>query len=138
MKVPRPLVVDTAIAAAATVASVLATLSHPDTDSPWRKVPGIPVDVDPADQFGRHVEVAHTQAQPWIPILLLTLPLAVRRRYPLAAFAVQFAAVFGVGDHNTLVGFFAIVFGAFSAAAHSPNRLPTAIMMNGGAAVIAA
>jgi signal transduction histidine kinase len=118
----------------------MATLSHPNDDPPWRKVPGLPADVSPTDQFGQHVEAVHThaQAQPWIPILLLTLPLAMRRRYPLVAFGVQFAAAFGVGDHNNAVGFFAIVFGAFSAAAYSPNRLPTAVMVIGGAGVIAA
>jgi signal transduction histidine kinase len=138
MKLPRPLVVDTAIAVAATVASVLATLSHPNDDSPWKKVPALSVDVSPTGQFGEHMVAVHNPAhtQPWIPILLLTLPLAMRRRYPLAAFGVQFAAAFGVGDHNNLIGFFAIVFGAFSAAVHSPNRLPTAVMMIGGAAVI--
>src|SRR2546423_149658 len=38
MKVPRSLVVDTAIAVVATVASVMATLSHPNDDSPWEEV----------------------------------------------------------------------------------------------------
>src|SRR5690242_9329359 len=138
MKVPRPLVVDTAIAAAATVASVMATVSHPNDGSPWRKVPDFPVDVypGPGGKIIGNVHADHAQSLPWLPILFLTLPLAARRKYPLAAFAVQFLAVFGVGSHNNLIGFFAIVFGAFSAAVYSPNRLATGILMIGGAAVI--
>ncbi|MGS2617831.1 sensor histidine kinase [Micromonospora sp. LZ34] len=49
--------------------------------------------------------------------LLVTIPLAGRRRWPLPAFAVQFAAVLAVGDDNTWVTVLALLVGAYSLAA---------------------
>jgi len=54
--------------------------------------------------------------------VLTSVPLAVRRRYPLTAFLVVLAAAIALKSHATDVTFFAIVFAGYSAALHSRFR----------------
>jgi hypothetical protein len=54
--------------------------------------------------------------------VLTSVPLAVRRRYPLAAFLVVLVAAIALKDHATDVTFLTIVFAGYSAALHSRFR----------------
>ena len=54
--------------------------------------------------------------------VLTSVPLAVRRRYPLTAFLVVLVAAIALKAHATDVTFFAIVFAGYSAALHSRFR----------------
>ncbi|MGH6654795.1 MAG: sensor histidine kinase, partial [Actinocrinis sp.] len=53
--------------------------------------------------------------------VLASLPLAVRRRYPMTVFWVVFAAVIGMGDAPAVL-FATVMIAAYSAVAHSPYR----------------
>ncbi|MDN3029097.1 histidine kinase [Streptomyces sp. S.PB5] len=67
---------------------------------------------------------------PWPLIVLSALPLAVRRRYPLAAFAVLMTAVLGIGDDASWINVLTCVIAAYSAVMHSRHRtVATAAMV---------
>jgi len=69
------------------------------------------------------VLIATTSWHGGYPLAVLTsVPLAVRRRYPLTAFLVVLAASIGLRAHATDVTFLAIVFAGYSAAVHSRFR----------------
>jgi signal transduction histidine kinase len=55
--------------------------------------------------------------------LLVTLPLALRRRLPVAAFAAQFAGVVATGGQNTWITLVALLVGAYSLAAAGRSAL---------------
>ena len=57
-----------------------------------------------------------------LPILLTAVPLAVRRRYPLSAFAVVLLGAVAIPRYATDVTFLAIVFAGYSAVAYSRFR----------------
>jgi signal transduction histidine kinase len=67
---------------------------------------------------------------PWPLIVLSALPLAVRRRYPLAAFAVLMTAVLAIGDDASWINVLTCVIAAYSAVMHSRHRtVATAAMV---------
>ncbi|GAA4725335.1 sensor histidine kinase [Phytohabitans rumicis] len=68
-------------------------------------------------------EESRPMARIVLATLLVTVPLAGRRRWPLAVFAVQFAAVIGLRGDNTWVTLLALLVGAYSLAAYSPSPL---------------
>src|SRR5579859_4221982 len=72
------------------------------------------------------VRVAAPLAQVWkhsaAAILLTSVPLAFRRRFPLSAFAVLLAGVLATRQYATDVSFLAIVFAGYSAVAYSRFR----------------
>ncbi|MES5819943.1 histidine kinase [Streptomyces sp. RG80] len=58
----------------------------------------------------------------WPLVVLSALPLAARRRYPLAAFAVLMFAVLGIGDAASWINVLTCVIAAYSAVTHSRHR----------------
>lgn len=72
---------------------------------------------------------------PWALVVLSTLPLAARRRYPLTLFAVMLAAALAIGDSASWITVLACVIGAYSAVVHSRFRI-TAIAVLVLAAVL--
>jgi len=57
-----------------------------------------------------------------VPILLLSVPLAVRRRFPLTAFGVLVLGAVATSQYATDITFLAIVFAGYSAVAYSRFR----------------
>lgn len=72
----------------------------------------------------------------WLLIVLSALPLAARRRYPLAAFALVMGATLAMDDEATWMGVVTCVIGAYGAVVHSRYRLWSIIGL-GIAAVLA-
>ncbi|MEU3254132.1 histidine kinase [Streptomyces sp. NPDC006997] len=60
---------------------------------------------------------------PWPLVVLSALPLAVRRRYPLAAFAVVMGAMLVMVDDASWINVLTCVIGAYSAARYSRYRI---------------
>jgi signal transduction histidine kinase len=71
---------------------------------------------------GTRVATEPDSESPWPLVLLSALPLAARRRYPLAAFGVVLAAALGIGDRATWITVLTCVIGAYSAVKHSRYR----------------
>lgn len=61
-------------------------------------------------------------AVPWALVILSTLPLAGRRRYPLTLFAVVLGAALAIGGSASWITVLACVIGAYSAVVHSRYR----------------
>lgn len=72
-------------------------------------------------------EGASTWAGAVIPALLATLPLAVRRRYPLAVLWVVTVAGLMAPDSEARIFFYVFMVATFSAVAYSPYRLPALV-----------
>ncbi|MFF1442169.1 sensor histidine kinase [Streptomyces sp. NPDC058295] len=85
------------------------------------------------------VERARTGADTWpgavLPALLVTLPLAVRRRYPLTVLGVVLGAGIYAPDGEARIVFYSFVVATYSAIAYSPYRaalvvgLPLALLV---------
>ncbi|MFE0101089.1 sensor histidine kinase [Streptomyces sp. NPDC059009] len=60
---------------------------------------------------------------PWALVVLSTLPLALRRRYPLAVFVTVLAAALAIGGSVSWITVLACVVGAYSAIVHSRFRI---------------
>ncbi len=114
----RAVLTDIAIAAVALVASLLAVRAS---------YVGQPAQFAVDAHSGAVVVVGVTQVQKiWahaLPAILLTsLPLAARRRYPLGAFVVLLVGALATQQYATDVTFLAIVFAGYSAVAYSRFR----------------
>ena len=114
----RAVLTDIAIAAVALVASLLAVRST---------YVGQPAQYALDTRTGDVVVVAVTQIQQvwehaWPAILFTSLPLAVRRRFPLSAFVVLLAGTLATQGYATDVTFLAIIFAGYSAVAYSRFR----------------
>ncbi|MFJ2610048.1 sensor histidine kinase [Streptomyces sp. NPDC087425] len=72
-------------------------------------------------------EGANTWAGAVIPALLATLPLALRRRYPLAVLWVVMGAGTVAPDSEARIFFYVFVIATFSAVAYSPYRVPALV-----------
>lgn len=72
-----------------------------------------------------HVVVRESQhsSAPWFFVVLSTLPLAARRRYPLAAFAVAMCATLAMVDDASWMNVATCGIGAYSAVVHSRYRV---------------
>ncbi|MFH0177068.1 sensor histidine kinase [Streptomyces cacaoi] len=77
------------------------------------------------------VERARTGADTWLgavaPVLLVTLPLALRRRYPLAVLWVVLGAGIFAPDGEARIVFYSFVVATYSAIAYSPYRAATLV-----------
>jgi signal transduction histidine kinase len=130
----RAILTDAAIAAAALVASLLAVRSsYANQPSQFA--------LDPST--GSVVVVGVTQLREvWehaAPAMLLTsLPLAARRRFPLSAFVVLLAGALATKQYTTYVTFLAIVFAGYSAVAYSRFRGAAALSMLPAGLLVAA
>ncbi|NED89226.1 sensor histidine kinase [Streptomyces sp. SID11233] len=116
--IPRPtrrdLVLDGALALLAAVAAVNSGLSV-GMDRTYRIVDGTV----------RVVEGSGNYAGALAPMLLCSLPLALRRRYPLAVlWAVIAAGLMAPGSEARMILYTALV-ATYSAVMHSPYRIPT-------------
>ncbi len=112
----RAVVTDIGIAALALVASLLLVRSSTHTGLMVTPGPGgraLVRSADSLDQVWKHSSVA---------ILFASVPLAFRRRFPLAAFAVLLAGTLATRQYATDVTFLAIVFAGYSAVAYSRFR----------------
>ncbi|MBV9208744.1 MAG: two-component sensor histidine kinase, partial [Actinobacteria bacterium] len=123
---------DTVIAVAATIAAVAAVIvqSRDGGESGTIMMPGWP--------HPEKIAVAPPPVPPvWVllGVALTAAPLAFRRRYPVTAFCVIFAAVLATHNDATSVTFAAVIFAAYSAVLYSRFRR-TALLAVFGAAVI--
>jgi signal transduction histidine kinase len=129
VKASRPaLLIDVAIAVAATVASVGAAMAQTRHGGAVYAIPG--------PRGGILVTPPSPSGWLLLGIALTTAPLAFRRRYPATAFGVIFAAVLVTHDHVTTITFGAVIFAAYSAVLYSRFRW-AALLAVGIAAVIA-
>jgi signal transduction histidine kinase len=112
----RAVVTDIAIAALSLVASLLLVRSNAHGFATVRRGPGglaVVYSAESLAQVWKHWTVA---------ILFTSVPLAFRRRFPLAAFAVLLAGALATRRYATDVTFLAIVFAGYSAVAYSRFR----------------
>ena len=148
-------VLDVCIAAAATIAAIVAAiggyLGTVVTVMPQRvpRPPRIPVPV-PHRAFGatHHflpgpgthlLAAAHLSAVPSLAmagVVLTTAPLAVRRTYPASAFCVIVLAIIATSQYTTAVTIAAAVFAAYFAVVYSRNRPAALACLAAGAAVV--
>ncbi|MFF0132058.1 sensor histidine kinase [Streptomyces mirabilis] len=114
---------DVVLAVLLTVVALIVAARYPG-DGPvgLGKVPyGVPV-LPPLPAPGARVEMGEAPSAPWPLVILSALPLAARRRYPLAAFGVVLGAALAIGDHASWINVLTCVIGAYSAAMYSRNR----------------
>jgi signal transduction histidine kinase len=119
----RAVGVDVVLAAVLTVLGIIVAIRYPDAgpvevgfdDAP----PPVPPPVPPIHE-GPQLELSYP---PWPLVVLSTLPLMARRRYPLATFAVVLIAAVAIGeDDASWITVLACVVGAYSAVVHSRYR----------------
>ncbi|MEU6143616.1 histidine kinase [Streptomyces sp. NPDC047081] len=79
---------------------------------------GVPVPPPPPVPGAQVDEVVEGRG-PWWLVVLSALPLAARRRYPLAVFGVVLAAALAIGDQASWINVLTCVIGAYSAAMYS-------------------
>jgi signal transduction histidine kinase len=149
---------DVAVAAAATIATVVAAiggyLPTVVTVMPRRgfRGPRVPVEVQQkafgatrivAGAPGTHlpplVAAVHLSAVPSLAmagVVLTTAPLAFRRTYPASAFCVIVLAIIATSRYTTAVTIAAAVFAAYSAVVYSRNRPAALGCIAAGAAVV--
>ncbi|MCX3292399.1 histidine kinase [Streptomyces sp. NEAU-H22] len=72
---------------------------------------------------------------PWALVVLSTLPLAARRRFPLAVFMVVLGAALAIGGSASWITVLACVIGACSAVIHSRHRTAAVVVLVVGAAL---
>ncbi|GAA2286467.1 sensor histidine kinase [Streptomyces atrovirens] len=83
---------------------------------------GIPAPPPPPDPGQVPVE-EEPSSVPWALVVLSTLPLAARRRYPLTLFVVVLGAALAIGSSASWITVLACVIGAYSAVVHSRYRI---------------
>lgn len=133
----RALAADVALAVLLTVVALVVAARYPGDgpaslgevkysvpDPPRPPVP--PGPVPPGPRFVPE----ETYTTSWSLIVLSALPLAARRRFPLAAFAVLMTAVLAIGDEASWINVVTCVIAAYSAVMHSRHRtVATAAMV---------
>ncbi|MGI5459529.1 sensor histidine kinase [Streptomyces sp. CA-249302] len=117
----RALRADVVLAVLLTVVALIVAARYPG-DGPVRVSMkdeyGVPVPPRPP-VLGARVEEGRELLAPWWLIVLSALPLAARRRYPLAVFGVVLAAALAIGDKASWINVLTCVIGAYSAAMYS-------------------
>jgi signal transduction histidine kinase len=116
---------DAALAIVLTVVALIWVARHPEDgpyviqqDTPSQPPLPLPPDVDP-----RMVREDESSSPLWPLVVLSALPLAARRRYPLAAFAVVTCATLVMVDDASWMNVVTCVIGAYSAVVYSRYRL---------------
>jgi signal transduction histidine kinase len=122
------LIADTLFAIALTILALVAAarltdgdqevLVNPHTDPGPPPAPPV-APVPPGAPGPHYYEVHHT---PWLFVVLTVLPLAARRRYPLATFWVVMVAAQAVRENATWITVLAYVIAAYAAIAYSRYR----------------
>ena len=126
---------DVAIAAAATIAAVLAVVVQAHRSGGPSVIfvqPGYPIERFPA-QVARWPSAATL-----LGVALTTAPLAFRRIYPITAFCVILGAVIATSRNTTSITFAAAIFAAYSAVAYSRFRQLSLLSVLAGAFVVTA
>ena len=126
--------VDAAIAVVAVIAAVVAVLAQSRTGDSYGVFP-VPI--------GKTV-VIHVPSGPRlspgtvIGAAFTAAPLAFRRTYPILAFCVILAALFGTNGHTTSITVAAVIVAAYSAAAYSPYRRAALLSVLAGGVIVTA
>jgi signal transduction histidine kinase len=132
---PAARTADAAIAAAATIAAVLAVIIQA------RRSGGLDILFVQPGHLPVRLGPGH-EAFPSLAILLAaaltTAPLAFRRIYPITAFCVILGAVIASGRDTTSITFAAAIFAAYSAVAYSRFRSLALLSVLAGAVVVTA
>jgi signal transduction histidine kinase len=149
-------VLDVCIAAAATIAAVVAAIGGylptvTEIVAPRRphSVIGLPrrafgathvfLPAFPAGHLVAPLQAAHLSAVPSLAmagVVLTTAPLAFRRTYPASAFCVIVLAIIATSRYSTAVTIAAAVFAAYFAVVYSKNRTAALGCLAAGAAVV--
>ncbi|MEU6275225.1 sensor histidine kinase [Streptomyces populi] len=122
----RAVRVDVVLAVVLAAVALLVAVHYPgggpvDIDPPRVDVgTGVPLP-PPPDQTQAPVE--SDPPVPWAMLLLSTLPLALRRRYPLAVFVTVLAAALAIGSSASWGSVLACVISAYSAIVYSRYRI---------------
>jgi signal transduction histidine kinase len=137
----RPPWPDAALALAFTVAALLAAWYRHRSGSDSGKLPlDLPYLAKPdAIPPFKPIGTAEPSGPDWgstVALMLLTVPLAWRRRWPLAVLVVQFVGVFTVEDIGW-PGFLAVLVGAYSLARHGRSPLLSLGTLVAAAALVA-
>jgi signal transduction histidine kinase len=125
---------DAAIAVVAVIAAVVAVIEQSRTGDSYGVFP-VPI--------GQTV-VIHVPHGPGlstgvvIGAALTAAPLAFRRTYPIIAFCVILAALFGTSGHTTSITVAAVIVAAYSAAAYSPYRRAALLSVLAGGVIVTA
>lgn len=118
--------IDVLLAVVLTVVALIVAARYPG-DGPIRIGPqefGEPVPpLPPVPAPGPHGVEEASPAVIWPLVVLSALPLAARRRYPLAVFAVLLGAVLVMGDDASWINVLTCVIGAYSAVMYSRYRV---------------
>jgi signal transduction histidine kinase len=126
---------DAAIAVVAVMAAVVAVIVQIRTGDSFGVFP-VPI--------GKTVVIHVVQPGPGlstgvlIGAALTAAPLAFRRTYPITAFCVILAALFGTNGHTTAVTVAAVIIAAYSAAAYSPYRRAALLSVLAGGVIVTA
>lgn len=124
----RAVGLDVALAVALTVVALVVAARYPG-DGPVRFGPeagyGLPVPPRPPEPgtWPAALPVPSVPSAPWLLVVLSALPLAARRRCPLAVFAVVLGAALAIGDAATWITVLTCVIGAYSAVMYSRHRV---------------
>src|SRR5215469_11810552 len=87
---------------------------------------------------GRVLSIGDLVEHELVPILLLSVPLAARRRFPLTAFGVLVLGAVATSQYATDITFLAIVFAGYSAVAYSRFRNAALLSMPLAGVIVAA
>ncbi|MBQ1160770.1 hypothetical protein KBZ21_22165 [Streptomyces sp. A73] len=119
---------DVVLAVVLTVIALFVAVRHPG-DGPVRTNPpavdvgtGVPA-LPPPPGPGQAPVAEEPSSVPWALVVLSTLPLAARRRYPLTLFVVVLGAALAIGSSASWITVLACVIGAYSAVVHSRYRI---------------
>ncbi|MEU5403803.1 histidine kinase [Streptomyces sp. NPDC005963] len=126
---------DVVLAVVLTVIAVIVAARYPGS-GPVNIKQDAPYPLPPIPPPGVHVPEVERPASLWPLVVLSALPLAARRRYPLAAFAVVMCATLALDEQATWMTVVTCVIGAYGAVVHSRYR--TGAMVGLGVAAVLA
>jgi len=125
---------DAAIAVVAVIAAVIAVILQSRTGDRYGVFPvpiGQTVVINVPSGPGLSTGIV-------IGAALTAAPLAFRRTYPIIAFCVILAALFGTNGHTTSITVAAVILAAYSAAAYSPYRRAALLSVLAGGVIVTA
>ncbi|MEV3858058.1 histidine kinase [Streptomyces sp. NPDC050095] len=120
----RAVLLDVLLAVVLTVVALVVAARYPDS-GPFQTASDVQAPrgvAPPRPPAVITVEESESAARLWPLIVLSALPLAVRRRFPLAAFTVVMCATLAMVDDATWMNVATCVIGAYSAVTHSRHR----------------
>ncbi|MDG4863326.1 histidine kinase [Streptomyces sp. T-3] len=127
----RALRMDAVLAVVLTAVALFVAIRYPesgpievgrDVSAPPSAPPPPVPPVHPVPPAGEGVLMAEGSAPTWPWVVLSSLPLAARRRYPLATFAVVLGAMLVMVDDASWITVLTCVIAAYSAVVHSRHR----------------